>query len=870
MGSAFLFLFRLCCQILEKGALLTGNRAVLRFCFSLFATSLLSSKLVHLYAHASSISIPAFLIWGCTFFLQDVILIAIVWFLSQQFRRPWARIVAPLLVIAASLFVSAMAAANISFFVTTGAEIHWRSAKAFHTGPAALKTLLSEAAVFIVALAGLMAVTGAITSHVYQFTGEVLAILVSSIRSVFRCRRKNRRPKPYQPVPITEEDCFNCDREDGGLVSLADFRHDALLDKPGSVGSAKRLCVLAPTVLVLALSCVRPGESAYSMMSLSLPFSPFTSGGKNQPIFADVRLLTAGNNYYWLRSNMTALSEPPDFDFLPSDEPVPGFRDWYPDSDNVSYAHYNPTQNPLHISNLHNDVLEPLREALNGKVKIKHIFLIKMESTRGDLFPLRKESFMWDRIAKTYPGKQIPTDVEEQLANLTRNAEYLTGFTSGLEDHGHRRKGIYGGISASNAVTTCTYTVKSLPGTICGVSPLVVNLNKEYLHHVYQPCLPQILDLFSRQPDTASDSDDFTSWPWRSVWMQSVTDTYDHQGGMLPAMGFHNSLNKEAIEDRSSKHYPPNSAEVNYYGYPDTEIKPYLHDAIKEAKANNQRLLFGHLTGTTHHAWGIPNGKYLELLKHSWIGANLNVNRYLNAVRFQDRWIGDILDLLEDTGIADETLLIFTGDHATALPNDGSPTPYDNPHIGNFHVPLVFSHPHLPPVHVDNPVILSQVVPTVLDLLIESASLSPNATHAAKQLLPLYEGQSIIRPLIAEETSLDENQNPINKHDWQFSVMNTGGSWLALRSADKPDYRLVVPLIPDLEWRFTDLQSDPNEVNPIMEFDVGNLVNIVARKVGQDAADWIGDAARVTRWWVPENHRRWEYDPFMEHNGKHT
>lgn len=91
--------------------------------------------------------------------------------------------------------------------------------------------------------------------------------------------------------------------------------------------------------------------------------------------------------------------------------------------------------------------------------------------------------------------------------------------------------------------------------------------------------------------------------------------------------------------------------------------------------------------------------------------------------------------------------------------------------------------------------------------------------------------------------------------------MNTGGSWLALRSADKPDYRLVVPLIPDLEWRFTDLQSDPNELNPIMDFDVGDLVKIVERKVGEDAANWIGDAARVTMWWVKENHRRWEYNP---------
>ena len=554
-----------------------------------------------------------------------------------------------------------MASVNIAFFVQTGAEVHWRSAKGFHTGPAAVKTLLSEAAVFLVAMAGLVAISWATASHVYQFTGEVLAILISSVRSVFRCWEKNRKSRPYRPVPMADDDGPSCERGDGVMISLTDFRDDALLDKPGSVGYVKRLFVLAPTVVILVLSCVRPGESAYSMMSLSLPFSPFTSGGRHRPLFANVRSLTAGQNYYWLNKNMTALAQPPDFDFLPSDGPVPGFRDWYPDSNN-SYVHYNPALDPLRISNLHNDVLEPLREALNGKVKIKHVFLLNLESTRGDLFPLRKESFMWDRIAGSYPGKKIPEEVEGQLANLTRNAEYLTGFTSGLEEHGYRKKGLYGGISASNAFTSGTYTVKSHPGTICGTTPLVVNLNKEYTHHIYQPCLPHIFDVLNRQPDVTSQNDDFTSWPWRSVWMQSVTDTYDHQDGMLAAMGFYNPLNKEAIEHPSAKHYPPNSAEINYYGYPDTEIMPYLRDAIQEAKENNQRLLFGHITGTTHHAWGIPNDKYLDLVRHSWVGANMNVNRYLNAVRFQDRWIGDILDLLENTGIANETLIMFTGD----------------------------------------------------------------------------------------------------------------------------------------------------------------------------------------------------------------
>jgi arylsulfatase A-like enzyme len=60
------------------------------------------------------------------------------------------------------------------------------------------------------------------------------------------------------------------------------------------------------------------------------------------------------------------------------------------------------------------------------------------------------------------------------------------------------------------------------------------------------------------------------------------------------------------------------------------------------------------------------------------------------------------LDVLEETGQANETLLVLIGDHGVSLPEDGNNTPYDNPHVAAFHIPLVFSHPGLPAIKVDN------------------------------------------------------------------------------------------------------------------------------------------------------------------------
>lgn len=152
---------------------------------------------------------------------------------------------------------------------------------------------------------------------------------------------------------------------------------------------------------------------------------------------------------------------------------------------------------------------------------------------------------------------------------------------------------------------------------------------------------------------------------------------------------------------------------------------------------------------------------------------------------------------------------------------------------------------------INKPVILSQVLPTLLDLLIETGSLDPASTNATRSLLNLYEGQSLIRPL---KQSSDDGRI----QDWQFTVMNTGGTWLAMRSAAH-DFRLVVPLIADVEWRFTNTASDPKEEAPLLAFDPEMLMEIVHVTHGAEAAEWVREAAHVSQWFIEENWRKWQW-----------
>lgn len=91
---------------------------------------------------------------------------------------------------------------------------------------------------------------------------------------------------------------------------------------------------------------------------------------------------------------------------------------------------------------------------------------------------------------------------------------------------------------------------------------------------------------------------------------------------------------------------------------------PYMKDVINDTLASGERLFLSHFTGSTHHPWGTPKNFGTEDYfpqgnNHARHG---DLNAFLNTVRYVDKWLGQMLQLLEETGIANETLMVFVGD----------------------------------------------------------------------------------------------------------------------------------------------------------------------------------------------------------------
>jgi hypothetical protein len=741
------------------------------------------------------------------------------------------------------LFLLVTAAVSESFFFTTGTELQWRNI-ALASDSSSWSTLSAGWISCLLCFIALFAIAGIFqlpSDRVSSCALDVLKWPVSLISHKLpvlnHCGPSEVRYKhlPQQNVEYIEE--AYKDGEFNGQRTRDDTTQST------KCTSILRLFVGVVLVVQVICTITRPTDHSLIFMSWTLPLTPFVDFMLSTPSLAS--LLAISGNVNGTLHNCTALGEPIPWAWVPSNVSLQGFEDWH----ETGKEHYRASDDPLKLSNLDDDLLLPLRGNLND-VPIRHVLLIKLESTRKDVFPIKRDGYIWDRLAQSFKNSSLPIEAQERLSSLTKTAKHLTGdFSDGFaEETGTPR----GGINANNAFTTSTYTLKSLVGTHCGINPLAADFNVDSDHHIYQPCLPHIFEALNQLNHSGDEipKEHFASFKWKSAFMQSVTLKYDKQDRLMPKIGFADPLGWWELKDEAAKLGPVDLPDVNYYGMAEAAVEDYLRDAFASAKKNNERVFLSHMTSSTHHDFGIPEDeKYVPLAGDA---DHEDLSHYLNAVGYVDRWLNRILQILDEEGVANETLLVAVGDHGLSIAERGTITPYSNPHVANYHVPLIFSHPKLPSININDAVSSIQILPTILDLLLETKSLANSEAQAVRDMIRNYEGQSLLRPL--QKFSETNGQG-----GWQYTVMNPGGSTIAVRDARQPNWRLIVPVFGNYEWRFTDLETDPHEATPLVSYDYRTILRIVQEKFGSDAAMWVEEAAIVTRWWTEDNYKRWRY-----------
>lgn len=780
-----------------------------------------------------------------------------------------------------SLIVWGASSIQFGFFMQTGAEVAWAASNSFLSDPAAMKILLSGISTVSAAATVLGLVAWLVHAKVYHWTGLGLQAIRDLFSGSYRAR--------YTLLGVPNKSWMN-------TLDLRTVRRIAI-----TVSICSSLIFLELT---------RPSVP-YDHLSGALPLTLLdaftkkssTSEGCRQaamkfPLWTDIKAGFMANT--WSRPSWLPQNPPPGFsryEHTPDERAEKDNPSWYLCNDNEP-GFYNPKTDPLKISNLGGDIYEPLKAAFEThSVEIDHVVLLTLESGRKELFPMQQGTPMFDALLESH-AKEDREEAIDRLVTMTPVSQMLTGEyatdskgekvdLSGANWQDLAEEGM-GGLNVRGALTGSSLTFKSILGSHCGVHPLPVDLLEETGLEIYQPCLPQLFELFNtgknpNAPSEISERDDSASEalqnPWKSVFMQSITDDYDRQDVLNENMGFKHKVVKSTLTSTKSK-YRAKGQEINYFGFAETELKPYIRDLFEEAANNKTRMFLSHVTSTTHHPWNTPDDFAIEHYMGSEGSINHNLmNNYLNSARFVDNWLGDIMTMLDEAGISNSTLVVIVGDHGQAFGEDNKDMTgtYENGHISNYRVPIVFRHPHMPRINIDANATSISIIPTILDLLVQSHSLDARDSEMASALLPDYQGQSLIRPFIpyikeghdtptetpsdVEARSSRKTQPKVGhrtRYNWNFGIVNAGGSMVSVTAAGSP-YRLVLPLKEGFEYVFSDLNQDPGELHLLKSWTMKDLVDDVMSKHGASAAEWLEDAEQVGKWWVNEQRRIWGY-----------
>ena len=98
--------------------------------------------------------------------------------------------------------------------------------------------------------------------------------------------------------------------------------------------------------------------------------------------------------------------------------------------------------------------------------------------------------------------------------------------------------------------------------------------------------------------------------------------------------------------------------------FKEQEVFPYICDIILDTLEMNKCLFLTHFTSTTHYPWNLLSDYLREEYwsEESTVSLHEDMNNYLNTVQYVNYWFDKILSLLNNMGIANETLVVFVDD----------------------------------------------------------------------------------------------------------------------------------------------------------------------------------------------------------------
>lgn len=271
---------------------------------------------------------------------------------------------------------------------------------------------------------------------------------------------------------------------------------------------------------------------------------------------------------------------------------------------------------------------------------------------------------------------------------------------------------------------------------------------------------------------------------------KSLFDTYENRG----------RASKEAemrIRDHmalsmDNKIAPEILAQFDYEEFMDWYESSYTErfNRLNDSEKEQWQAVYGPIN--EDFAKNQPKGQALTLWKYQRY-----LEDYLGTIKSVDRNIGRVLNKLEEEGLAENTMIIYTSDQGFYLGEHGW---FDKRFMyeESFRTPLLISYPKLIKAKtVNNDLVQNiDIAPTILEL----AGIEKNDEMQGLSLMPLFEGNN--------KGWRDE----LYYHYYEYPGIHMVKRHYGIRTEN---YKLIHFYYDIDEWELYDLELDPVEMNNV-------------------------------------------------------
>jgi lipoteichoic acid synthase len=215
-------------------------------------------------------------------------------------------------------------------------------------------------------------------------------------------------------------------------------------------------------------------------------------------------------------------------------------------------------------------------------------------------------------------------------------------------------------VVAERAHAVVPHTSKALVSILCGFEPYLEMPIVEATKGLPGRCLPSLLK-------------DQGYW---SLFMQSATGSFESRQQLVARLEFDEF---QSLEDFEADGFEP----VNYFGVEDRVLIQPM-EAWLTKQDPKQPFLLTALTVGPHHNYKLPTAN--EVVQFS---EDEEFNRYLNALKNQDKFVEDVFGLFDRLDLTKNTIFVVLGDHGEGFGEHGR-FQHDNVvYEEGLHVPLL-------------------------------------------------------------------------------------------------------------------------------------------------------------------------------------